>query len=218
MHSRIEQRTVDFFQRIWPQFPVLTCQVDENADGTVDRDWVDFNSNGKVDDELDLDGAECLVFFLGGISDHGSPIGFGRDPKNPFSRGEKREGPFFELTDKSRLIDRDRDGFPELIDTLDGQVNPYLYFSAYDGAGYSFHIDCETADNGAFEPYYMAGNPRLDRKQVKWYKPLSMQIISPGKDGKYGAGGHLPPENEPRTVPKDERDNITNFSVGRIER
>jgi hypothetical protein len=216
-HARIEQRTVAYFQAIWPNFPVLTCQIDDDGDGTMDRDWVDFNSNGKVDDELDLDGAECLVFFLGGIVAQGIPIGFNKMPNNPFSIGGNRVGPFHELSDTSRLIDRDGDGFLELIDSLKGQTVPYLYFSTYDGAGYNFQIDCETADNGAFQPYYSAGDPRQDRSTVKWYKPYSFQIISPGKDRKYGVGGILPLPSEPRTVGREDRDNFTNFTGHTID-
>ena len=215
--ARVEQRTVAYFQAIWPEFPILSCQMDEDGDGTVDRDWVDFNSNGRVDDELDLNGAECLVFFLGGIAPHGIPIGFSKVANNPFSIGNNRVGPFYELSDPARLIDRDSDGFVELIDSLMGQSAPYLYFSAYEGTGYNFHIDCETADNGVFQPYYSAGDQRLDRSSVKWYKPHSFQIISPGKDGKYGVGGLLPPPSVPRSVGPEDRDNLTNFTGSTIE-
>lgn len=214
--ARIEQRTVAHFRKMWPDFPILTCQFDTDGDGAFDRDWVDFNSNGTVDDVLDLDGAECLIFFLGGIAPQGTPIGFNNGSKNPFAVSDRRVGPFFELTDRSRLIDRDGDGFLELLDSLNKDSTPFLYFRADRETGYNFCIDRPTADNGAFQPYYSAGDPRVDRGAVKWYKPDSFQIISPGKDGKYGAGGFLPLPNDSRAPSQEDADNLTNFSSGRL--
>lgn len=217
-HARIEQRTVACFQKIWPEFPILTCAVDGEAldDGTVyHQNWVDFNRNGVVDDELDLDGAECLVFFLGGMINNRSHFGFDRNPRNPFGMAPERIGPFFEFGDERRLIDRDGDGFREHIDLLPGQTAPFLYFSSYGGTGYNFSTDQETADNGAFQPYYLAGDPQADRRQVTWYKATSFQIISPGYDAKTGSGGLFPPEH-PEMLSPDDWDNFTNFRESKL--
>jgi hypothetical protein len=116
-HSQVEQATVKFFQRLWPQFPILTCEVDEDGDGHPDRDWIDFNGNGMVDNELDLDGSECLVFFLAGQILHDNPIGFSANPRNPFAVGGPRIPPFLEF-DISRLVDGDGDGLREYVDML----------------------------------------------------------------------------------------------------
>lgn len=210
-HARIEQRTVEYFQLIWPEFPVLTCEVDQGGDATPDPGWVDFNRNGRVDDELDLDGAECLLFFLGGPLLNGLPYGFDSNPKNPIGKGSKRIGPFFEFSDASRIIDRDGDGFGEWIDPLPDQTAPYLYFTSYGGKRYNFWIDRVTDDNGSFQPYYQAGDPHQDRVNVQWYKPQSFQIISPGRDRKYGVGGLYQATN-PRGLTEQDADNYTNFS------
>lgn len=67
--SRLEQRTVHVFQKIWPDFPILTCRFDFDGDNNLvpDQSYVDFNGNGSFDDVLDLSGPECLTFFLGGM-------------------------------------------------------------------------------------------------------------------------------------------------------
>lgn len=207
--ARIEQRTVKYLQQIWPDFPVLTCVIDANADGTIDRDWVDFNGNDEIDDELDLDGAECLVFFLGGRVHGKRPIGFSQNAHYPFSTEFQRIGPFVPF-DRNRLIDRDQDGFPEYVDTGPHRRAPFLYFSAYQREGYNFHIDQETADNGAFQPYYTDGDPRVDRAQVRWYLPNGYQIIAAGADGEYGTGGLYDQGDLKRLSPQDG-DNFTNF-------
>jgi hypothetical protein len=214
-HARIEQRTVAYFGRIWPDFPVLTCETGPRNEEAAVQPWVDFNSNGKVEDELDLDGSECLVFFLGGMTRRNLPCGFDRDPHNPFGAGANRIGPFFEFTDINRLIDRDGDGFLEWIDSIPGQTSPFLYFSSYDGAGYNFSVDRETADNGTFQPYYRDGDPLKDRKNVNWYKLSSCQIISPGYDAKPGTGGLFVFDDRER-LSADDGDNYTNFSSGRL--
>jgi hypothetical protein len=108
-----------------------------------------------------LEGYECLVFFLGGIA---SPTlntdgtvsygmaGFGRDPLRPFTaNGDpanntttpaavlslNRTPSFFEWKN-SRLGDLDTDTMLDYGDYLSGGNDhlPYVYLSAYDGAGY----------------------------------------------------------------------------------
>src|SRR5262249_10952760 len=58
--------------------------------------WYDFNGDGVNQGNNNtyvLHGHECLVFFLGGVPnyDPGSQkyglLGFGKDPKNPFTNG-----------------------------------------------------------------------------------------------------------------------------------
>ena len=99
----------------------------------------DFDHDGNTDKTFALTGAECLVFFLGGIQDRSSGslvlTGFSKNPVNPFDRsGENRDGPFFTF-DYQRFVDVDGptatgDFMPEYVDALPGQVTPYLYLSS----------------------------------------------------------------------------------------
>ena len=104
---------------------------------------------------LRLNGAECLVFFLGGMIDpaSGGFTGFAKDPANPFTSAAvitNREGPFFEFRGAlrtpvamgavagdaqwtNRLTDRDQDWVPEYRDPLPQQQQPYVYFNGVSG-------------------------------------------------------------------------------------
>jgi len=95
-------------------------------------------SNPNLD--LHLNGAECLVFFLGGVPDANptspSLIGFSKNPSTPFDRdASNRIGPFFTF-DNARLVDRDGDSVLEFVDTIPSQKSPYIYFSGNGGQGY----------------------------------------------------------------------------------
>ena len=133
-----EQSTVSSFRKLWPEFPILTGDLEEPGDGTREEDWIDFNGNGQVDDVLFLNGSECLVFFLGGLFRDGDVIGFDGNPRNPFGDGHPRVGRLFEF-DPNRLIDHDRDGFPEYLDPLPRQRMAYKFISWGDGRGYRLY-------------------------------------------------------------------------------
>ena len=169
--------------RIWPRF-----RFDLARDINVDNDSAD---------EFHLSGAECLVFFLGGMANRDANgkffmTGFSKNPANPLQRvssaniDESRDGPFFEFN-PNRLVDVEvepgPDGFPEFIDTLANQTAPYLYLSSNGGRGYDIeggwvfhhHVGLDP-DNGIWNrnlPYRQSANgPRWNAK--------SFQIISPG--------------------------------------
>ena len=61
-------------------------------------------------------------------------------------------------------------------------------------------------------------DPNLDRATA--WKSNGFQIISPGQDGAYGAGGEYTTTNASSllsgTTRSTERDNITNFHSGRL--
>lgn len=109
--SLLDIRTIAALARIWPDFPALSAQFDHDADGVVDQVGVDFNGDGDTLDVIDLNGAECLVFFLGGmpvpaIDDRMMTpgdfftevnargfVGFSSHPVLPFSRPTDIYGP-----------------------------------------------------------------------------------------------------------------------------
>lgn len=112
-----------YIRQVWPQFDFNTTAGGAFWTGTKD-----------------LNGAECLVFFLGGVSDPSSGtnlIGFSKNPSIPFAQsGASRIKPFFDFA-PSRLVDKDGDQFPEYVDPIPSQTSPYLYFDSNDGRGYS---------------------------------------------------------------------------------
>lgn len=132
----------------------------------------DFNGNGNSDDFVVLRGAECLLFFLGGMcaTEDASgnpisgpsgplgtgtpakwvPIGFSTDPANPFIRTGTRIGPFYEF-DSARIVNVNtaiERSMPEYLDPLPGQTAPYIYVSASEGRGYNTVVD----DQGNSDP------------------------------------------------------------------
>lgn len=187
-------RSKAIIRRLWPSFDFST----DGAGGTL------LPASGAS--TLELDGAECLAFFLGGVREDnagvpGGYIGFSKNPRQPFLRNGQRLGPFMDLS-LDRVVNSDSDGAPEYVDTLPGQTQPYIYLSSYDGRGY------ETADlGGRMTIYYTQGG------STAW-KNKSFQVISPGFDAEYGPGGLYADDGLVGPGREAEADNITNFSNG----
>jgi len=142
-------RSRGILRQLWPQFSFADT---------------DFNADGDTTDIHHLEGAECLVFFLGGRVDFGASgtgtansgalVGFSKNPISPFGFGGNRRGPYFEfkgncniststptkLVFSGRLCDTDGDGFPEYLDTIGGQTLPYLYYEN----GYRFQANASS--------------------------------------------------------------------------
>jgi general secretion pathway protein G len=183
-------------QTMWPQF--------------------DFASSGglSLPGAVTLNGAECLVFFLGGIVDaNGAPSGFSRNPAQPFTlTGSNRINPFFQFS-LDRLIDVNNNNFREYRDPLNAtNVAPYVYFSSYDGSGYPYVLNDPDPNNATewwcrdnWDPnatpqvnlmkyaYYVSvATPSTAAAQAagaRPFNPSGHQIISAGFDGKLGVGG-----------------------------
>ncbi len=169
---------------------------------------IDWNGD-KQNEELYLEGEQCLVFHLGGIpvASNGSyrMAGFSQNELNPAqapaSGSEKRDGPFYEF--KAGRLKAMTSGiagntagaqFPICLDRYNAQVNhawgtgtPYAYFSAYGssaGGNYSKYggSDCPTL--GITSPYYTATAPI-----TQFVNPNTFQILSAGANGAFGPGG-----------------------------
>ncbi len=196
----------------------------------------DLNEDGDTSDTFALIGNECLVFFLGGMPDRTggfAMIGFSKNPNNPFATGgSSRIGPFTEFQSQ-RLVDTIPSGggnsFPEYVDPLPNQNAPYGYLSANDGRGYPagssyYRTPGEDANlNNTLETAEDANsNGVLDTGPA--FKPDTYQIVSPGFDTDYGAGGTYDPETADTKLGYDadpssrrgDRDNITNFHQGML--
>ena len=213
---------------------------------------IDINRNGTEGETIVLQSTEALVFFLGGPNmlaplsptSQPQPLGFSVNPQRPFVSGGQRVGPFFQF-DLTRRSDVDNDGNPEYMDPIPGQILPYLYFSGYEGAGYRpFGADgmvgngddeiIEQSGTDLVASVYMVNDQNWGMSMVRpeaiaseYINAKSYQIISPGQDFRFGAGGTYirgqglaitasADQYRSRDARKAEFDNITNFSGGLI--
>jgi prepilin-type N-terminal cleavage/methylation domain-containing protein len=189
----------DSYQYLTTLFPKLRGrQVSSSGGGTFP--WVDWNGNGVVDaSPVDLEGDQCLVFFLGGIPAGGATpgvLGFSPDPADPStspSTTTVRMGPYYQFF-SSRLVDRTGTGFYSYLDAYG--KNFVAYFSCYRSpngygryTGTAFLDPAIPGNSGSdcsslgVSPYaeVLSGTPRF-------LNPDSFQIISAGADGRFGRG------------------------------
>lgn len=175
--------------------------------GLIRQIWPTYGFGNEFDflkdDEVTLDGAECLVFFLGGRFDPNSKtmVGFSKNPINPMALGGNRERPFFEFRPE-RLVDADQDGFPEYLSPIQGSMKPYLYCHSLSDVKAS--IGNYMPDAYRSEP---GGNGQLGNRN-------SYQLISAGFDDEFGSGGFFDLEKMTLGAEHDaaDEDNITNFA------
>jgi prepilin-type N-terminal cleavage/methylation domain-containing protein len=166
----------------------------------------DWSGSGSTADFV-LEGPECLVFFLGGIpTPPAQPpgcLGFSKDPsdpaKAPTGRGESRYGPYYPFN-AARLVRSTNVSAANFLNYQDPYAKtPYAYYSwygtgndynAYPSATLATNNDCKTlsAQAGPVNAYF-AGTSLADPK-LEFINPKSFQIISAGRDGKFGAGGN----------------------------
>ncbi|HXY36822.1 MAG TPA: prepilin-type N-terminal cleavage/methylation domain-containing protein [Planctomycetaceae bacterium] len=238
-----DPRSMGIIRQIWPQFDfTYTAEggsIDINGDGVYKGDGFTNPSVGAIY----LSGSECLVFFLGGVpstltplAPGGAPAGFSANPSDPFG---------IQLSAGTRtVVGTNRDRYTEFdagrlvllkppitpagqphtmnayLDTLPGQLMPYLYLSSYEGQGYdvAHELPAGPAGNQTFVDVYRQGPSGFTSPSPSpAWNPNSYQIISPGYDQQYGVGGEYE-QGDPKgllTGPRStERDNIANFSSG----
>ncbi len=175
---------------------------------------IDWNGNGVIDgppNGWSLQGHQCLVFYLGGIPNTAgvasglppSPQGFSTNPANPalITPGSKTKGPYFQFV-SSRLVPvAASGGFFYYQDPWQAKPvpMPYVYFSSNgNNNGYGsvdingfVYLDCNTvtftdALGLHFAMPYSTGPGTYTYSNT-------FQIISAGKDGKFGYTPGLPP-------------------------
>ncbi len=175
----------------------------------------------------DLDPAEALVFWLGGIPDaQGVPRGFCKVPGQPLLRPDQNSSrtlPLFQF-EESRLADVDGDGWPEYYPPgfAPGQEPPYVYFAAWP-IWYNHSSPALRYYNQAVYPAsqphpWGAARPyaRGTSANARWVEPTGFQILCAGLDRHFGA-------NAPKFFPGGENyseedwDNLTNFYEGTLE-
>jgi hypothetical protein len=165
-----------------------------------------------------LKGAECLVFYLGGVLDSSGKLsGFSTDPVNPLNPVGDRIGPFFEFR-TNRLRSLGNTGYFGYMDPY-GKGVTYAFFGTTAPNGYSTFggDDCYDAVNnvgldGASNPNGLYSGAYCDQggPPTKYYNPNLFQIVSAGRDGQFGPGGLLPPGGSGPVGPT--ADNLANFS------
>lgn len=288
-----DQHSVKWLKKIWPDIDLRP----DPSDSSQLLNWIIWCKDSPNETEAnraarssytpqtyDLEGDECLVFFLGGIAefDRGSGDtiilhGFTDNPRNPGGVPDasnpitqSRIGPLYEFQ-AGRLFIREGSskapsdfGFttgdtrtvklPSYRSSLAPGVDvPYAYFSSYEGQGYRPR-DCEFQDEPTGKrfqeqwpsvttqssghifaqgpnPYYITiAAPDDDTTIIKPFAPQKFQLIAPGPDGKFGAGGSLNVVNEAESggqntvntgdgldygrLLDDDRDNIANVTDG----
>jgi prepilin-type N-terminal cleavage/methylation domain-containing protein len=169
---------------------------------------IDWNSSGVIDNTpYVLEGEQCLVFFLGGAKSGGVFVGFsGTNASNPMETTSttKRQGPYLQF-EMNRVTPAPAPGtFPVYQDTYG---TAYAYFSSGTGqnkydAYASFGHDCNSLTTMA--PY---------SNGTQFYNADTFQIVSAGRDQKFGAGGQWASSDGftgPATI-NGGGDNITNF-------
>jgi prepilin-type N-terminal cleavage/methylation domain-containing protein len=202
---------------------------------------IDWNGNQTVDKYTPpptLQGQHCLVFFLGGIAGGNTPataggylqppygtLGFSRDLTNPANVGPGAavNKPYFEFK-PNRLQMDPSNGFLYYLDpysastaysqslasTVQMSPRPYAYFGADQGGNYSdgdcsgLVLDPSGQAAGFVKPYRNAPG--------QWINPRGCQIITAGRNGKFGLRDGWTPGRGFGGPGQDGSDDVVNFS------
>lgn len=204
--------------RIWDQFDFSTCGgLGSTAAGVP---------GAYPASPVYLNGAECLVFFLGGVNANPTGpaqlIGFANNEQYPWAVfPQNRDVPFFDNFNPDRLVDLDGDGALEFLDSLPDQATPYLFFSSQ-GKSYdttnsatawdAFDVHGGMTNSADMTSIYLGADGRTPLRNQGY------QIVSPGLDRQYGVGGVYTDGEEITGARAVEADNISNFSGGILKR
>jgi type II secretory pathway pseudopilin PulG len=165
-----------------------------------------------------LDGNQCLVFFLGGYNT--TPqffVGFSNSVTNPFTpvAGQSQKGPFFDFPNK-RMVSSGG-SVPWYTDPWG---TPYCYMSHQNGNDYYNFPICPTFN----WPPSPIQQPNSTASSPNYVNPNSFQIISAGRNMVFGPGGTWPnattygtPLSPGRAVygqPGAGGDDLSNFAPG----
>jgi len=154
-----------------------------------------------------LTGEQCLVFYLGGISNQG--FSYNTMNPTPAGSGQKTHGPYFPF--KTDQLKTGNGGFLVYIDpwqtktgpnysTLGG--TPYTYFSTQ-GINNTYP---NTSGYNAF-PYFITGT-------TQFMNSNTYQIISAGKDGTFGGQNGWVPASGATGAGADDQANFSAKPLG----
>jgi len=157
---------------------------------TGSHNWIVGGPSGQVT----LTGFECLVLFLGGPN----LDGWGKDKANPTNLSGPKDTPYYRF-------DLNRIQRPRQIPVFnDRSGTPYAYFSRSLTSAYVAG-DCSGSGGLPTAQFYRQANNQPQ-------KPDSFQIISAGRDRRFGNGGVVP-----GSLSRQDMDNFTNFSSGELK-
>lgn len=172
-------------------------------------DWNgDLTVNPPTSPPWVLLGHQALIFYLGGIPNTAAmaggappgPQGFSTNNMSPGLAGGKRKGPYFTF-DPTRLRATPSMGFFVYIDPWQTKTGPfypvlggtpYVYFSsnglnnAYSTTDCSLLTFSDTLGSHFPMPYWTAQTASAPPIPTQYTNSNSYQIISAGKDGKFG--------------------------------
>jgi prepilin-type N-terminal cleavage/methylation domain-containing protein len=149
----LDSESWTYLKKLFPKIPQPSAAYPNP--GSV---WMDWNGTGTLDAPVDLEGHQCLVFFLGGIPTYApnNVLGFSTNPGYPaptvyvpltgpaqtIPMTTERVGPFFQfksnqlvalptppLKAPSVINPTTGGGYFSMLDPWG--VNPYIYFSGY---------------------------------------------------------------------------------------
>ncbi len=153
-YAALRSRSLKYLRKFFPRVqwgsgtPGVYLQgFDFNGDGVLTQVPSRPNQNtNPARGDLILDGAECLVFFLGGMprASNGSiaTIGFAKNPLAPFDlNSTNRIQPSYEFKSSQLFVmPRTLSGMPSYLDPFSGTTaedqRPYAYFYSYGANGY----------------------------------------------------------------------------------
>jgi prepilin-type N-terminal cleavage/methylation domain-containing protein len=225
--SQLHRDSFEYLGRVWRQLDWTTPH------GT----WtgIDWNASGAPV-VAQLEGHQCLVFFLGGIQVGGECIGFSTNQRNPAAIGGDRVEPFFDFKPQ-RLTTKfpPANGFASYLDAY--EKAPFAYFASYKKAnGYGRYggSDCPSLTANAVDatgkpiivsiaPYVslFALDTNTNSPTYNTYIPFkyqnsdTFQIVSAGRNGLFGPGGSYwtgQPEPLPSAFPAPPPATIPGFN------
>jgi hypothetical protein len=167
----LEKRSQDVLRQMFPRLPFSPAN-----DGTVRVNW--NNGPGGPTDALDLNGAECLVFFLGGLN---GTDGWSPSQTDPINGAGTRIRPAYEFdASRLRVMPNRTHQFKSYVDLYDtNPPSPYIYFSSYKVGNDYTDLDAYTNAQDVVRPY-------VDATTGQFVNKNSFQIISAGRDGLFG--------------------------------
>ncbi|MFO0809190.1 MAG: type II secretion system protein [Gemmataceae bacterium] len=213
-----DQASAQFITTLWPRLKGNGALL---ANTATARAYWQTGSQQRV-----LAGHQVLVFVLGGYREGagangvgGDPAGFSSDATDPMKApvaSAGRKGPYYEFpSERLKVISTTSDfPYPSFIDVY-GKA-PYLYFSSstsgndYPTTAVDLTYQTDTGATGTFRvsPYLLRA--ASTGVTAKFANPTGFQIISAGRDGRFGKGG-INWGGGTGTADKDGYDDVANF-------
>jgi general secretion pathway protein G len=182
--GQLTQRSVAALRKFFPSANFSTSgQVFVGTTANPPAQWYDFNGNGNFDGQhYILQGHQCLVFFLGGItqvtaSGYGMS-GFAKNPTNPFVNASvitNRQPPFFEFNPARLALDPSNPysaggfGDPQIPGYMDTLGNESVNLSLIPNTTFTgFYMDTSAGMVNFYAYFSSYGNGGYDPNDVNF--------------------------------------------------